>query len=268
MKISEALKEEREKNNISIRKFTAGIIDPTFYSRVEKEDRHIGADPLFRLLVKNNIDINDFFEKIKDEYVSKQKLEKIEIEKNLKDTFNSHDLDLFSVYKDKVLEVDGEEILKLRVIVADTYLKGEKKVDPNVVAKIYKKLDQIENLSESIEAIRLFANTMPIFSDEQLNYLMKQILTKVTKQKLNTKMQERIAILCSNYLHSCYERKIDNEIVVDAYKYLMNLKDIHLVIYKLAGEYDKNLINGNTTEAKKIKNNLVRLGYKDIVEKW
>lgn len=268
MKISEALKEEREKNNISIRKFTAGVIDPTFYSRVEREDRHIGADPLFKLLAKNNIDINDFFEKIKDEYISKEKLEKIEIEQNLKDAFNSHDLDLFSIYKDKVLEMDGEEILKLRAIVADTYLQGEKKVDPSIVAKIYKELDKIENLSKSVEAIRLFANTMPIFTDEQLNYLMQQVLKKVARQKLDSKMQERIAILCSNYLHSCYERKIDNEIVVNAYKYLMSLKDIHLIMYKLAGKYDKNLISGEIVEAQKFKENLIELGYKSIVEKW
>lgn len=268
MKISEALKEEREKNNISIRKFVAGVIDPTFYSRVEREDRHIGADPLFKLLAKNNIDINDFFEKIKDEYISKEKLEKIDIEQNLKDAFNSHDLDSFSIYKDKVLKMDGEEILKLRVTVADTYLQGEKKVDPSVVAKIYKELDKIENLSKSVEAIRLFANTMPIFTDEQLNYLMQQVLKKVARQKLDSKMQERIAILCSNYLHSCYERKINVGTVDTAYKYLMNLRDIHLIVYKLAGKYDKYLIEGNIIEAKKVKHNLVELGYKDIVEKW
>lgn len=54
MKIGEALKEERLKLGLSIRKMADGIIDPTFYSRVEQEHRNIGSEALVRsyLLVK------------------------------------------------------------------------------------------------------------------------------------------------------------------------------------------------------------------------
>lgn len=41
MKIGEALKEERLKLGLLIRKMADGIIDPTFYSRVEQEHRNI-----------------------------------------------------------------------------------------------------------------------------------------------------------------------------------------------------------------------------------
>lgn len=54
MKIGEALKEERLKLGLSIRKMADGILDPTFYSRVEQEHRNIGPEALVRsyLLVK------------------------------------------------------------------------------------------------------------------------------------------------------------------------------------------------------------------------
>lgn len=51
MKIGEALKEERLKLGLSIRKMAEGIIDPTFYSGVEQENRNIGSEALVKNLI-------------------------------------------------------------------------------------------------------------------------------------------------------------------------------------------------------------------------
>ncbi len=68
MKIGEALKEERLKLGLSIRKMAEGIIDPTFYSRVEQENRNIGSEALVKILFAHEINIDEFFNKIKDTY--------------------------------------------------------------------------------------------------------------------------------------------------------------------------------------------------------
>ncbi len=58
MKIGEALKEERLKLGLLIRKMAEGIIDPTFYSRVEQENRNIGSEALVKILFAHEILMN------------------------------------------------------------------------------------------------------------------------------------------------------------------------------------------------------------------
>ena len=72
MKIGEALKEERLKLGLSIRKMAEGIIDPTFYSRVEQENRNIGSEALVRILFAREINIDEFFDKMKECICSKR----------------------------------------------------------------------------------------------------------------------------------------------------------------------------------------------------
>ena len=92
MKIGEALKEERLKLGLSIRKMAEGIIDPTFYSRVEQENRNIGSEALVKILFAHEINIDEFFNKIKDTYASSEATKKAYLEEKIRIAFNSHDI--------------------------------------------------------------------------------------------------------------------------------------------------------------------------------
>lgn len=264
MKIGKALKEERLKRNLSIRKMAAEIIDPSFYAKVEKEDRHIGADPLIRILFKHNIDIDGFFQKIKVDYASDETIKKEKLTKKIKKSFNTGNLAQVRAFKREILKLNDAKVLQLSAIVAEKYLEN-RKVESVVVSEIYHELDRLDDLGENIDAIRLFSNTLPVYTDEQLNFFMKEILIKAEKRdEITEKEEEQIVILCSNYLHACYERHINNQLVRNVYSYLKNTNKIHFMIYKCAGEIDKNLIDGNQKQAKKIKSQLLALGYEEV----
>lgn len=48
----------------------------------------------------------------------------------------------------------------------------------------------------------------------------------------------------------------------------MNLKEPHLLIYKLLGSLGKNLIEGNKEQAIEIKQELIDLNFANIVKNW
>lgn len=269
MKIGEALKEERLKLGLSIRRMAEGIIDPTFYSRVEQENRNIGSEALVRILFVHEINIDEFFDKIKDTYAPSKATKKAYLEEKIRIAFNNHDIATMQNCLKQVSKLD-DPILKLRVIVGIAYLEDKiRELSHEVVDQIYEELDKNDELSSNVNAIRLFTNAMPVFSDEQLTYFMRMLLARVKNVKNRTeKYNERIAITCNNYLYSCWQRKINPSTVAEAYSFMMNLTEPHLLIYKLLGKMAKNLINGNQKQAIVIKNELLDFGYAKMVKNW
>lgn len=269
MKIGEALKEERLKLGLSIRKMAEGIIDPTFYSRVEQENRNIGSEALVRILFAHEINIEEFFDKIKDTYAQSEVIKKTYLEEKVRLAFNNHDIAIMRECLEQVSELD-DPILKLRVIVGIAYLEDKVKELPHeVVDQIYEELDKNDGLSSNINAIRLFTNAMPVFSDEQLTYFMHMLLARAKSIENRTeKYDERVAITCNNYLYSCWQRKINPSTVDEAYSFMMRLTEPHLLIYKLLGKMGKNLIEGNNKRAVAIRNEIVAYGYDGMIKNW
>ena len=56
--------------------------------------------------------------------------------------------------------------------------------------------------------------------------------------------------------------------VEEAYSFMMGLTEPHLLIYKLLGKMGKNLIEGNKEQAIAIKDELLELGYAEMVKNW
>ena len=132
MKIGEALKEERLKLGLSIRQMADGIIDPTFYSRVEQEHRNIGSEALVRILFAREINIDEFFNKIKDTYAPSEATKKAYLEEKIRIAFNSHGITAMRDYLKDVSKLN-EPILRLRVIVGIAYLEDKIKELPHEV---------------------------------------------------------------------------------------------------------------------------------------
>lgn len=89
MTIGEALKKERIKRGLSVRKMAGTIIDPSSYNKVEKNMRNIGSEALVRLIFMHDININEFFNNISSNYVPSKLLYKIELESNMRSAFNN-----------------------------------------------------------------------------------------------------------------------------------------------------------------------------------
>ncbi|KRK28334.1 hypothetical protein FC29_GL001719 [Lactobacillus acidophilus DSM 20079 = JCM 1132 = NBRC 13951 = CIP 76.13] len=269
MTIGEALKNERIRRGLSIRKMAGNIIDPSSYSKVEKNMRNIGSEALVRLLFAHDIDINEFFTNLEPNYACKNFINKIRLEKNMRIAFNNRDLAEMQAIHQKIMNLKGEEILKLRSIVAIAYLTNNvNNLDNQIKERIFKQLDKNDNLSNNIEAIRLFANAMPIFTDDQLNYLMQSYISKIIKKENISELDnKRFAVASVNYLRACYERKFSlNETMLQIQDYILNINDTSLLEYKGLVKLSLAAIMGKIDRAKEIKRELINIGYVQVKE--
>lgn len=264
MTIGEALKEEREDLGLSRYKFSKGVVDRKFYGKVEENNGVLSSEKLIQLLQKNNIDFAQFFEKVK----SNENLDAERLDKAMRAAFEKRDINECKKVYQGIIKLKGERILKLRAIVAIAYLdKKLDALDENIRKEIVYEIYKSDNITRNVSIIRLFTNTMPILSNEQLNILVSEFLRKAKKSKPNSEIEgRRIAVLLNNYLVSCYERKINIDLVDDSMEYLMQMKDVHLLVYKEVGKFYFELIKGNRNEAKKIRHNLADWGYQKLAD--
>lgn len=267
MTIGEALKNERIKRGLSIRKMAGNIIDPSSYSKVEKNMRNIGSEALVRLLFAHDININDFFTNLEPNYAFKNLINKVKLEKRMHIAFSNRDLAEMQNIHHEVMKLENEEILKLTSVVAIAYMTNNvDHLDIQVKKEIFHQLDKNDDLSNNVKAIKLFANTIPIFTDEQLNTLMQSYVDKTVKKNNLSKLDNtRFAGVSVNYLRTCYERKLPlNKTMLQIQDYILNLDGSSFLAYKDIVKMSLAAITGKYARAKKIKQELIDMGYDQI----
>ena len=264
MTIGEALKNERTKRGLSIRKMAGNIIDPSSYSKVEKNKRNIGSEALVRILFAHDININEFFTNLEPNYAYKNLIDKVKLENHMRIAFNNRNLAEVQAIHQKIMKLKNEEILKLRSTVAIAYLTNNVDyLDSRVKNEIFHQLDKNDNLSNNIEAIRLFANAIPIFTDEQLNILMQSYVDKIVKKNnLSELDNKRFAVAGVNYLRACYERNIPvNQTMIQIHDYILNINNKSFLAYKGIVKLSLAAITGKIDQARKIRQELIDIGY-------
>lgn len=269
--IGEALKEERIRLNLTQEEMCKGIVTRSFYAKVERGERQIGSEPLARILFKHDIDVETFFHKIELRYGEPEKILANELSNRIGEAFNNHQIEAVEELKKEILRLKGNKTLKLRAIVADAYLKNKVSSLPQKYRKqIFEEFNNDSNWTDNVDALRLFANTMPIFNNEQLDFFVKNLLEKVSKRKDMSELEtERIIIICDNFLLACYERKYDSSNIPAAINYIESIPATpHMLMYKISVLYDKALLEGNEQEKEEIRNFLTDCGYGNMIKNW
>lgn len=65
----------------------------------------------------------------------------------------------------------NNEVLKLRALITSAYFKGETdKIDVEIRTKIKAELDEGNNWLERPDLLRLLANTMPMWPQDELDF--------------------------------------------------------------------------------------------------
>lgn len=262
MTIGEALKKEREKLGLSKYQFSRGIIDPKFYGKVENENRNIGSRALIQLILIHHIDVDAFFERIKDEYAPQKDIELETLNSEMNQAVLEKDLNKIKIISSRYAAIapNGIEYLRSRVFIV--YL-SQQSPDPKLITKIQKTLDRHENLFRDIQAIRLLSNSLPILPVKQLNYFMKIILKKISDQEVLTiEEQRRISQLCTNYLRTCLERNIFSENIEKIDLLFQKITNPEMLIYKLLEKRDYYLLKKDTAKATELTKLLKDFGYK------
>ncbi|WP_236253625.1 hypothetical protein [Lactobacillus ultunensis] len=125
------------------------------------------------------------------------------------------------------------------------------------------------------DSLRLFTNTMPIWSQENLSFFIERLLAKIDKNnRMSELMQERYLRILENYLTVCYQRRVQEEltaipIIKKVFSTIIKLSSsIHFILYKIVAIYLQDLLLGHKDEALEIKNNMKNYGFQNLVKNW
>lgn len=275
MTIGEALKQIRHELYLTQEQMCVGVVTRSFYAKVESGRNRISADKLTEILFEHDIDITYFYQLLRNTYSSQSKLKENDLNQKMNQAFNSGKIELIEQNYHKILLQSNSSILKLRAMISVANLKDELNlIDPKVKEKLFVEFDEGANWMNRPDLLRLFTDTMPLWDSSDLSFFIGRLLAKVQKEhNIPELLQERYLRVFENYLAVYYKKnnpvKTIDVNVQKTFDYILNLEPtVHFLLYKIAAVYLQNLFLGNKEEAQKIKNEMKKYGYQDIVKTW
>lgn len=275
MTIGEALKQIRHELYLTQEQMCAGVVTRSFYAKVESGRNRISADKLTEILFEHDIDITYFYQLLRNTYSSQSKLKENDLNQKMNQAFNSGKIELIEQNYHKILLQSNSSILKLRAMISVANLKDELNlIDPKVKEKLFVEFDEGANWMTRPDLLRLFTDTMPLWDSSDLSFFIGRLLAKVQKEhNIPELLQERYLRVFENYLAVYYKKnnpvKTIDVNVQKTFDYILNLEPtVHFLLYKIAAVYLQNLFLDNKEEAQKIKDEMKKYGYQDIVKTW
>lgn len=275
MTIGEALKQIRHELYLTQEQMCVGVVTRSFYAKVESGRNRISADKLTEILFEHDIDITYFYQLLRNTYSSQSKLKENDLNQKMNQAFNSGKIELIEQNYHKILLQSNSSILKLRAMISVANLKDELNlIDPKVKEKLFVEFDERANWMTRPDLLRLFTDTMPLWDSSDLSFFIGRLLAKVQKEhNIPELLQERYLRVFENYLAVYYKKnnpiKTIDVNVQKTFDYILNLEPtVHFLLYKVAAVYLQNLFLGKKEEAQKIKDEMKKYGYQDIVKTW
>ncbi len=275
MKIGEALRKERLKLGLTQEQMCEGILSRPFYAKVESGKNRINAESLFKILLEHQVDLVEFCDLIQDDYTSEERKVEKQFEFKMNLAVSAKDTEALDKYCQQIMNSSNNEVLKLRALITSAYFKGETdKIDVEIRTKIKAEFDGGNNWLERPDLLRLLANTMPMWPQDELDFLIGRLLDFAKKSELSELTTERYLRLLENYLVVCYDRKVHKKTthfdhIDDAMEYIIDATEsFHLMIYRIEVFYMKALFLDQMDKAKEIRHDLGVLGYKNFIASW
>ena len=276
MEIGEALRMERLKLGLTQQQMCDGIISRPFYAKVEKGKNGINAESLFKILFKHQIEINDFCQLIQYTYLPKEEKITNKLQEEMNYAFSTNDIDSLVSNCKKIMKFSENKILKLRVLVTIAYFKNElSDISDEIKKEIRIEFDEGNRWTKRPELLRLFANTMPLWSQDKLDFWIRRLLARAKSESVTELMLERYLRIFENYLVTCYERKSikkvsNNKCIIDEIiNYIIGATSTtHLMIYRINAIYMKALFKNDRKKTAKIRKDMNIYGYGEMITNW
>ncbi len=268
MTIGEALKQERLKLGLTQEKFSEGVVSAAHYSRIERDINDLSAYDLLAILKKNHISYADFFNEIDND--SKQPdIKASGINFQLIQAFYHRDKKKVLSLNEKIQNSASTKEEKLRAVLITANVTGTIEKIPNKTKKEIKRiLFEDDDWTENELTIRLFANSLLIFSKNEFDFYMNDILDKYVNAIGNKEFyfQKVLATLCVDALYIAYYQN-DKDIALKTFKLICNLPEMpEFFIYKMLGNYYRALFNNNIQKCKEIRQFMTNNGLPDFVK--
>ena len=225
--------------------------------------------------LRNHSSLHKLFYSPKNTYESKENNIENELKDKFGEAFSSKDIENMKKYYEEILKSGTNNVLKLRAVVSIAYLENNlDKLDPKIKQRIKKEFDEGKNWTVRPDLLRLLANTMPLWSQDELDFWIGRLLKSAQKDKLSNLMLERYLRMFENYLVTCYERKVlENRgyysHIKDVIEYIIkNASSYNLMIYRINAMYMQALFRGDMLKVKDIRNDIEKYGYGNLISTW
>lgn len=262
MTIGEALKKERKDLGLTQTEMAADVISPAHYSKIERDKHDISAYDLFAILTKHNISLLDFIKEIENTYQSISD-NKININLKLIRAFYQSDPQAVKALNKEIQASTATQEEKMRAILIEANVTHTiDKIPEDVRKEIKRILFENDNWVDDELTLRLFCNSMLIFSHNELNFYINEIIDKYSTHfdQEDFHHQKLIASICVNFLYiSCTNN--DFELSSRMFSLLDQLPEMpEFFFYKVLRNYYKAIIDKDTSKSKAIKNFLAKNG--------
>lgn len=271
MTIGDALKKLRQERGLTQKEMVGNILSPSAYSKIENNVHNIDADTLFLLLALHNIKFDDFFGKVRMNYISSNDEANMDFwSKELENSFYKNDIELAEKIKMKIDNNRNASLeLKLRAILIVAVLKEDyTSIDINTKKLIFRKIFTEDNWTDNQNSLRLFGNSMFLWSFEDTSIVIGHVFKKYKNiRNYSSDIQERIGQICSNYLYNGRNHSKMTQIL-RAITLLKKMDESpHLILYKMIGNFFEAYYANDTSKMIIIKSSIKSCGFKSVVNK-
>lgn len=244
MMIGEHFKVVRNSKNLTQEQMAAGIVNRSFYSRVENGSSSITVDSLMKILYKHELSMIEF---LRGFDTSESKIgayqDKITAAYIKKDIIALEEIYLHFKYE------DARTKRLLRFLIDD--LNGE------ATKKQFKQLNYIffkQNKWDE-ETLWLIFHIMDWYEMSDLQDLIDAVIKRCHSKNTNDRMKQLMIRLTIIYLDICFKRDKDNKKIEEILDFLKSLpNDANMRMYKIIAVYYDKLFNQKYDEASDIAN--------------
>ena len=209
MTIGELLKEFRIRNLKTQKEWTAGIVSPSYYSKVEKGIHRITAEDLLAILTANQIKPWDFFNKLSPDQAQDNVASFIEDEVNR--AYYQNDIQKIRQIRQYVAESDFKDQEKMLLLIDFELADAENKLaDLSEVKKNKLKSWLFDQNDFDEKALRIYINLIPIYDLKSNLLIGKKVVEKLKNVSKPRQQEELLGVIC-NLLMICIEQQAYNE---------------------------------------------------------
>ena len=209
MTIGELLKEFRIRNLKTQKEWTAGIVSPSYYSKVEKGIHRITAEDLLAILTANQIKPWDFFNKLSPDQAQDNAASFIEDEVNR--AYYQNDIQKIRQIRQYVADGDFKDQEKMLLLIDFELADAENKLaDLSEVKKNKLKSWLFDQNDFDEKALRIYINLIPIYDLKSNLLIGKKVVEKLKNVSKPRQQEELLGVIC-NLLMICIEQQAYNE---------------------------------------------------------
>lgn len=247
MNIGSLLKEYRIKQGKSQRKFAGDVLTQSYYSKVEQNRNQITVQALIKLLSQNQIQLQDFFQRVVQEDDAQHELQ--QINQMMTQAYYSNNLSQMEQIK-SLIDVSSLSSNKkedqLLMISGFIELMDNKKIqtDKELQNKIKSKIFDIPDFNQN--KLMLYCDFMR-FYDLESNWIITQTILKQYKNTADIDIQKLLLAIITNLLiFSIEENRFTGLLgIIDYAKKIKTIPD--LFFYKLVLSFFENISSYKVT---------------------